>query len=324
MSTGRTWTAKDIVRVGRLASLEVVLDDISVSRRHAEIRPVEQGWQVVDCGSTNGTYLNGVRLDAQPRQFGINDVLQFGKVAFAVEMPEEFWLRSNDPSALSRFIRGSISERKLRLWACACVQAIFNSYLDWGGPKTPFATYWDLRSRYERFWGYTLEEAYCIADQREIPQKWVASRREFSRSLGSMAIHDGSDHLPEHWIDDRVASRLSARSFDLHDAVEVSRMVANPFRQFPSVARLAIHANCLRDICGNPFRPVTLDPSWRTSTVVALAQAIYQENAFDQMPILADALQDADCDNEDILNHCRQPGEHCRGCWVLDLTLGKT
>ena len=63
-------------------------------------------------------------------------------------------------------------------------------------------------------------------------------------------------------------------------------------------------------MAGNPFRPITLNPSWLTSTVLALANGIYEEKAFDRMPILADALQDAGCDNEDILNHCRQPGEH--------------
>jgi hypothetical protein len=79
------------------------------------------------------------------------------------------------------------------------------------------------------------------------------------------------------------------------------------------------HATFLHDIFGNPFRPITLNVSWLTSTVLALAQGIYQEKAFDRMPILADALEDAGCDNEDILNHYRQPGGHTRGCWVVDL-----
>lgn len=80
----------------------------------------------------------------------------------------------------------------------------------------------------------------------------------------------------------------------------------------------------IRDIFGNPFHPVTLNASWLASTVLALANGIYTERAFDRMPILADALQDAGCDNEDILNHCRQPGEHVRGCWVVDLLLAKS
>jgi hypothetical protein len=79
----------------------------------------------------------------------------------------------------------------------------------------------------------------------------------------------------------------------------------------------------LREIFGNPFRPITLDPSWLTSTVLALAQGIYDEKAFDRMPILADALQDAGCDNEDILNHCQGGDIHVRGCWMIDLLLAR-
>ena len=87
----------------------------------------------------------------------------------------------------------------------------------------------------------------------------------------------------------------------------------------------AYQANLLRDIFGNPFRPVTFDPDWRTSTVVSIAHSMYDSRDFSPMPILADALQDAGCEHEDILNHCRDPqGTHVRGCWVVDLVLGKS
>jgi hypothetical protein len=80
----------------------------------------------------------------------------------------------------------------------------------------------------------------------------------------------------------------------------------------------------LRDLFGNPFRPVALEPAWLTSDVLALARGIYEEKAFDRMPILADALQDAGCDNDTVLAHCRGTAPtHVRGCWVLDLVLGK-
>ena len=87
----------------------------------------------------------------------------------------------------------------------------------------------------------------------------------------------------------------------------------------------ALQSRLIRDIFGNPFRPVTLDPAWRTSTVRALAQGIYEERAFDRMPILADALQDAGCVSADIQAHCRDPQQvHVRGCWIVDLVLGKS
>jgi hypothetical protein len=79
----------------------------------------------------------------------------------------------------------------------------------------------------------------------------------------------------------------------------------------------------VRDIFGNPFRPITLDPSWFTSTVVSLARQMYDSRDFSAMPILADALQDAGCDNADILDHCRGPGPHVRGCFVVDKLLAK-
>lgn len=82
-------------------------------------------------------------------------------------------------------------------------------------------------------------------------------------------------------------------------------------------------ANLVRDIFGNPFQPVAADLAWLTSTVVSLATAIYDDRAFDRLPILADAREDAGCTQEEVLNHCRQPGVHVRGCWVLDLVLGK-
>ena len=71
--------------------------------------------------------------------------------------------------------------------------------------------------------------------------------------------------------------------------------------------------------------PSTFDPDWRTSTAVALAKQMYESRDFAAMPILADALQDAGCDNDDVLNHCRDAnGAHVRGCWVVDLVLGKS
>ncbi|MBP3957608.1 hypothetical protein J8F10_20355 [Gemmata sp. G18] len=79
----------------------------------------------------------------------------------------------------------------------------------------------------------------------------------------------------------------------------------------------------MRDILGNPFCPIALSPDWRTGTTISLAQQMYDSRDFSAMPILADALQDAGCDNTDILDHCRSDGPHIRGCWVVDAILGK-
>jgi hypothetical protein len=85
-------------------------------------------------------------------------------------------------------------------------------------------------------------------------------------------------------------------------------------------------AECItiRDMFGNPFKPTQFDPSWRTETAVALARKMYESRDFSVMPIMGDALQDAGCPDEDILNHCRSPGVHVRGCFVVDLVLSRS
>jgi hypothetical protein len=81
-------------------------------------------------------------------------------------------------------------------------------------------------------------------------------------------------------------------------------------------------AELLRDIFRYPFRRVGYSRAWHTDTVLSLARRMYESRDFSAMPILADALQDAGCEDPDILNHCRGPGSHVRGCWVIDRVLG--
>jgi hypothetical protein len=88
-------------------------------------------------------------------------------------------------------------------------------------------------------------------------------------------------------------------------------------------AERAAQANVLRDVFGNPFRLVSADPAWRTPHVVKLAQAIYDEHRFQDLPVLADALEEAGCDRTEVLGHLRSPGPHVRGCYVVDLLLDK-
>jgi hypothetical protein len=85
----------------------------------------------------------------------------------------------------------------------------------------------------------------------------------------------------------------------------------------------AAFADVLRCLFGNPFSPVPLNPAWLTSPVVDLARTMYDNRDFNALPILADALEDAGCDNAEMLAHCRGAGPHLRGCWVVDLVLGK-
>jgi hypothetical protein len=89
---------------------------------------------------------------------------------------------------------------------------------------------------------------------------------------------------------------------------------------------LAEASRLLREIVGNPFRPVRVEPAWlkwNDGVVVKMGKAIDDAGRYADLPILADALEDAGCDNADLLSHCRTPGGHAAGCWAVDLLLGK-
>jgi hypothetical protein len=110
-------------------------------------------------------------------------------------------------------------------------------------------------------------------------------------------------------------------------ALGASICLAEPLKQARWAISEPVHASLLRDIFGNPFHsqatlPLTL-LAWNDRTVPRLAQSIYDKRNFALLPILADALEDASCTDRAILDHCRGPGPHVRGCWAVDLLLGK-
>jgi hypothetical protein len=114
-------------------------------------------------------------------------------------------------------------------------------------------------------------------------------------------------------------TQVNARAAAEHALYYSQERIGNKRRKAESLAQ----ADLLREVFGNPFRPVSVDPAWRTTDVRLLASGIYEEKAFERMPILADALQDAGCDSDELLNHLRGTGPHVRGCWALDLVVGK-
>jgi hypothetical protein len=122
---------------------------------------------------------------------------------------------------------------------------------------------------------------------------------------------------------------LSAGSLTLATSemvcIAAGRRASQPGLEAACSAERAVHADLLRCLFRSTLEQVPFDASWRTSTVVALTRAVHESRDFFAMPILADALQDAGCDSDAILNHCRDPNTpHVRGCWVVDLVLGKT
>jgi hypothetical protein len=82
----------------------------------------------------------------------------------------------------------------------------------------------------------------------------------------------------------------------------------------------------VREVFGNPFQPIRIDPTWLTwnnGAIVKLAKNMYDAKTFDLMPELGQAMREAGWQNDEILNHCQKKGLHCRGCWVVDLVMGK-
>jgi hypothetical protein len=127
----------------------------------------------------------------------------------------------------------------------------------------------------------------------------------------------GVTHPEAHWA---AYEAIAGACEFTHETEGKVAADAVELRWTPDAVRL------FRDVFGNPFRPVTPGPSWLSwndGTMPKMAQAIYDERAFDRLPILADALEDAGCTDAAILDHCRGGGEHVRGCWVVDLLLGK-
>ncbi|HMC63349.1 MAG TPA: hypothetical protein VKI65_00265 [Gemmataceae bacterium] len=123
----------------------------------------------------------------------------------------------------------------------------------------------------------------------------------------------------ERYVDGLATEAEDNAAIDAAEAVPL-QIQHDAWDAIPSARQVQL----VRDIFGNPFRYVRVDPSWlKDRTVQKLAQDIYDERAFARLPILGEALANAGCTNPDILTHCRQPAEHWRGCWLIDLLLAK-
>jgi hypothetical protein len=236
-------------------------------------------------------------------------------------MTEQDWLTSTDPVLLMCGLRGQVSQRKCDLFDLACAEGLSEAWPD------PFCRdYFRFISR--------VVEGYDPPDDEADRMNDAIS--ELARSAWDHALSLFAERARlDQSVHDAVRSYVAVA---LLDAVQHSmewwfwlnneRLVAVPTtpQEAEETMSLSVYRDnlpLLRCIVGNPFRPVACDPSWRTSAVVGLAEAIYAERAFDRLSILADALEDAGCTHPDVLTHCRGDGPHARGCWVVDLILGK-
>jgi hypothetical protein len=207
---------------------------------------------------------------------------------------EEGWLAATDPAVMLALLPARVSSRRCRLLACACVRKV------WWNPN-----------------GFGCQLAVDTAERMcdgPVP--------EDERNAAVATIRSGEAEASNAW-----SYLVAAAAATLHPSgIDAADLALDNLDSFSwELFDRSSHGECValvRDIFGNPFRP-TFDPTWQTSTSLALARLIYDSRDFSAMPILADALQDAGCNNAEVLDHCREPGSHVRGCWVIDLILGK-
>jgi hypothetical protein len=213
-------------------------------------------------------------------------------------MTEAEWLAGHDWVVMLHALRAvaPVSNRKARLFGCACCRAAAHRFVH---PAS--AGLVDLAER--------LADGLATEDERLAGLAQSDEALDYAVDFGLAAYHMANaveELLEDGEADPFIGSRQVAESLDWGEYERPK------------------HARLLHEHFGNPFRPVCFDPAWRTDTALTLARQMYESREFSAAPILADALQDAGCDADDLLNHLRDPhAAHVRGCWALDLVLGK-
>jgi hypothetical protein len=201
-------------------------------------------------------------------------------------MTEAEWLACREPVRMVWWLRGRTTDRKLRLFACGLGRRV-----------------WD-RLRHD-----DLRRAVEVAERAADGHATAGELEAVSdAAFRAVALNGG---VRAGW------TAANSAYPDVHHAAAAGATQAG----MTGLHKAGVTA-VLRDVFGNPFRPVAFAPEWRTDTAVALARQMYDARDFSAMPILADALQDAGCDNSDVLDHCRDSTlNHVHGCWVCDLVL---
>jgi hypothetical protein len=230
-------------------------------------------------------------------------------------MDEDAWLHGTDLAAMLDYLEGKVSDRKLRLFACACVRR-----------------YWD-RFTYP-IPRQAVEMAERLAEGEAEAQEVEEMRQTADGSAGNAPMWDqfaymaAAASLAEVAIDAARNTRDLCRQQAMRDAAY--EVIAGENEQSinaaASAAECGHQADLLREVIGNPFRPVQIDPNWlsiASGAAAAVAREIDEAHRFEELPYLADALMDAGCSDVVLLEHLRQPAEHVRGCWALDALLGR-
>jgi hypothetical protein len=357
-TAGRRWDLDHIFHVGHLDGLEVRFLHPSVSRYHALIRPGRRTWLIRDLNSAAGTFVNGARLFGEYRPLWASDRIEFGKAVVEVEstilIPDPSgadWESCDDPVKMINFWADvPTARRKLRLFAVACYRRMW-AQLN-GASRL-------VVEEAERI----AEEDRDLADLGLAPEAAAAPGRVGRtgplNALSDIDFQAGLEPLRRRRAGG-PPSTPTLRDITCDGVQEMARLIRRSFlgeendpselaeeddprrlealldsglvlgeQTLPTAAEEARRselADLVRCLFPNPFRPAPVaDPcwlAWEGGTVVRLAEGIHP-GASDQMPVLADALEEAGCADHGILTHLRGPGPHVRGCHVVDLILGK-
>lgn len=227
-------------------------------------------------------------------------------------MTEADWLACTDPAPMLAFVRGRTSARRLRLIAVACCRRL--EYLSREAEAALDVA--------ERFADGTASDG-DRSDARKAAQRAAQGRGVTRTPTAPKGERRGASAVYYAAARDAAEAARTARQLVVESLIWRAGGYAACDARAVRDAEHGPQAVLVRDIIGNPFRPVKFDPSWRTEAVVGLVHELYESRDFAPMSVLADALEDAGCTDPDVLAHCRAGGPHVRGCWVIDRLLGR-
>jgi hypothetical protein len=226
-------------------------------------------------------------------------------------MTEAHWLTHTDPMPMLEFLRGKTSDRKLLLFACACCRRVWDA-IPLGGCQ-----------------GAVLAaEQYCdgLIDHNELEAAHAAAQFNLDYGFGKGFL----GRKAEERSCKAPAVAASCTASHAGDGLSAARATALTLAKWDGGVANPRRCDLLRDVVGNPFRPPEFDPSLRSDLVFDLAGGAYEKRDrhsgrlnYVRLVVLADALEEEGCTSTAILTHLRSPGPHVRGCWALDLVLGK-
>jgi hypothetical protein len=245
---------------------------------------------------------------------------------------EEVWLCHADPRPLLAYLEDRACSRKLRLFAVACWRRIWHLVMRQKARKAIEA----VERSADGLGPMPLAfQARCHIRFLFLTNAWDAAIGTIRETGGTEELLSEKMALERCGNGIKVKADVTSGSFELTakfpdtddwadwNNVQVVLHEGSKARLDAFAIATKDQANFLRDVFGNPFRPIAIEPCWQTPSVLECAQTIYDDRAFERMPELAHALDEVGCDDPAILEHCRGPGPHVRGCWVIDSVLNK-